>query len=132
MKKEINFEDSSYISVEISPTPDKIYIAIGAKQADNPRATVINSVEISTAQLQELVCNFQTVKITKAPDTKQNTEEIDKINQIFDYNKVPVANKDGVIFSLSERMQLLIKKPLKKKPVKKKTSKKKTTAIKKE
>jgi len=51
----VNFEDQSFIEVSKSQNPDKIYITIAAKSAENSRQLVANSVELTKEQILALI-----------------------------------------------------------------------------
>lgn len=55
----IQFEDKSYIEVQKSQEPGKIMITIRANDANNLLKKIINSVEITTEQLQQLVAEIK-------------------------------------------------------------------------
>jgi hypothetical protein len=55
----IQFEDNSYIEVKKAIEPDKIVVFIQAKDAANPLKKIINSVEISTDQWQQLITDIK-------------------------------------------------------------------------
>lgn len=54
----IEFDDKSYIEIKQSNKQDMIFISIAAKDAINQQKTIINSIEISTDQLKQLVENL--------------------------------------------------------------------------
>ena len=47
----LTFDDKSYIEVSKSNTPDKVFITIAAKSADDSHKLIANSVEITMEQL---------------------------------------------------------------------------------
>lgn len=54
----IEFDDKSYIEIKQSNKQDMIFISIAAKDAANQQKTIINSIEVSTDQLKQLVDNL--------------------------------------------------------------------------
>jgi hypothetical protein len=50
----INFEDRSYIELVKSTLPGKFIITIVARDGKDPLATIANSVELTTEQLNQL------------------------------------------------------------------------------
>ena len=67
----IKFDDSSFVELGISTTPGKVAIILGARDAINPLKIVINSAEITTKQLAELIADL---KIILPPVIKNNNE----------------------------------------------------------
>jgi lysophospholipase L1-like esterase len=55
----ILFDDKSYIEVQKSIEPDKIFITIGAQDAVNPLKKIVNSVEISSEQFKKLIADIK-------------------------------------------------------------------------
>lgn len=53
----INFDDKSYIS--LTNSKDKVVISIAAKSNDNERQIIINSVELTMEQFNELLTNLK-------------------------------------------------------------------------
>jgi hypothetical protein len=51
----LTFEDRSYIEVTKSVNPDKIFLTVAAKSADDTHKLIVNSVELTTEQLLSLV-----------------------------------------------------------------------------
>jgi tRNA threonylcarbamoyladenosine modification (KEOPS) complex Pcc1 subunit len=54
----VQFEDKSYIEIKKSNEPDKIIILIQAKDASSPLKKIINSVEITAEQWQQLITDI--------------------------------------------------------------------------
>lgn len=55
----IQFEDKSYIEVQKSQEPGKVIITIRANDANNLLKKIINSVEITTEQFQQLIAEIK-------------------------------------------------------------------------
>ncbi len=51
----LTFEDRSYLEISKSTSPDKIFVAIAAKSAEDSHKLIINSVELTQEQLLTLV-----------------------------------------------------------------------------
>jgi hypothetical protein len=51
----ISFEDKSYIEVTKSPTPNKVFITIAAKSAEDQNKLIVNCVELTEEQLVTLM-----------------------------------------------------------------------------
>lgn len=51
----VQFQDKSYVEIIKSNTPGKIMITIVARDHDKPLATIVNSVEITEEQFQNLI-----------------------------------------------------------------------------
>lgn len=59
----INFDDTSYVEISISPASGKVMIVLSARDGKNPKNNIVNSVEISQEQFllisKELVSQFE-------------------------------------------------------------------------
>lgn len=53
--KKIVFDDKSYIEISKSDTPNKVFITIAAKSADDSHKLIANCVELTNEQLLSLV-----------------------------------------------------------------------------
>ena len=51
----LTFEDHSYIEVTKSVNPDKVFLTVAAKSADDTHKLIVNSVELTTEQLLSLI-----------------------------------------------------------------------------
>lgn len=51
----ITFDEKGYEYIEIKTSDKGVHVVISAKGADNPRKTVVNSVELTKKQLLELI-----------------------------------------------------------------------------
>jgi hypothetical protein len=51
----IQFDDRSYIEITKSNNSDKIFISVAAKDQNNSKSLIINSVELTVEQLNQLV-----------------------------------------------------------------------------
>jgi len=51
----LTFEDHSYIEVTKSVNPDKVFLTVAAKSADDTHKLIVNSVELTVEQLLSLV-----------------------------------------------------------------------------
>lgn len=51
----ISFDDKSYIEVTKSDTPNKVFITVAAKSADDQYKLIANCVELTTEQLISLM-----------------------------------------------------------------------------
>ena len=51
----ISFDDKSFIEIELSTTPGKVHVSIGARDADNILKINVQSAEITLQQLSDLV-----------------------------------------------------------------------------
>jgi hypothetical protein len=49
----ISFPDGSYVSVE--KTDDKVVLTVAARDYDNPRKKITNAVELSLAEIKQLM-----------------------------------------------------------------------------
>lgn len=58
----ITFEDKSFIEIQKSKSPGKVMVVIGARDPVDALKNVINSVEITRGQLQELVSSVDEAK----------------------------------------------------------------------
>lgn len=54
----ITFEDKSFLEIVQSNDPDLIIISVGAKDYQNNRKLIVNSIEITKDQFQELYKQF--------------------------------------------------------------------------
>ena len=54
LMKKIEFEDKSYVEVSKSNQPNKIFISIAAKDANNTHKLVVNSVELTVVEFLAL------------------------------------------------------------------------------
>lgn len=50
----IIFDDKSYIEISKSISPDKIFLTVAAKSADNVNKLIVNCVELTQEQLLTL------------------------------------------------------------------------------
>ncbi len=53
--KKLTFEDKSYIEMSKSNQPNKIFISIAAKDANNANKLIVNSVELTVEDFLMLV-----------------------------------------------------------------------------
>lgn len=51
----ITFEDKSYIEITKSVNPNKVFITVAAKSAEDQHKLIVNSVELSDEELVTLV-----------------------------------------------------------------------------
>ena len=50
--------DNGYIEVRKSIEPDKVFVIISSKDSSDPHKKVVNTAEITIAQLKELTSDF--------------------------------------------------------------------------
>lgn len=55
----VEFEDKSYLEIKKSSEPGKIVVLIQAKDGNNLLKKITNSVEITTAQWQQLIADIK-------------------------------------------------------------------------
>jgi len=51
----LTFEDRSYLELTKSTTPDKVFLTVAAKSAEDSHKLIINCVELTVEQLLSLV-----------------------------------------------------------------------------
>lgn len=54
----ITFDDKGYEYIEIVPSENGVHVVISAKEADNPRKTLVNSAELTREQLLKLISDI--------------------------------------------------------------------------